>query len=196
MGLFGKVFNQKQESSNEEVKEERVKEITPEIQELINKEEWEEIFENKVYDVYDTFDVREMQLKIFDIFCSKYPNLEEEARIFLWSGCSSLKGYYEVPVNVYIHDGQFDAEYYDKTCDLHNYNPMLNLIRDAKDIKFTPEHIICLNNMWADGELKEYDFFKEVSNWLDDPSLFIEGKDSEETRKLILLKKYEGGISK
>lgn len=193
MGLFKNLFNQKQEPVIEEEEEEEVKGITPEIQELIDQEKWEEIFEHKIYEVYHSYNIEDIRLMIFDEFCKKYPNLMESARRYLWINCDSTKGYHEVPINSYMRNGEFDYEFFLKTYELHNYNPLLNFIRDAKDITFSADHIICLNNMWADKELKEYDFFKEVDNWLDDPSLFIAENDSEGTEKLIMLKKLEGG---
>lgn len=196
MGLFDSLLNQKsKEPEQEKVQEERKLEPSAKAKELIAEGKWDEIFKHEIYSgSYGSFialDVKEMYYKMF---CAKYPNVKESASNMLGRVCDGIEGWYEVPVEKYLDsNGNFNEEFYGKTAELHAYNPMLNLLRDAKNVRFAYEHILCLNNMWADGELDVKDFFIQINNWLDDSSLFIDGNSDEETRKLILLKKYEGG---
>lgn len=198
MGLFDSLLNQKKEEpKQEEVQEEKKLEFTPEIKDLIHEENWEELFKHKIYDSgYDTWDITKIKTMLYEVLALEYPNISrDEYTIRTFERvCDGIEGWYKVPVKSYLDaDGNFNSEKYEHTSDLHCYNPMLNLIASAKDIKFNSEHLLCLNNMWADGEIDATDFFVEINDWLNDPSLFIEGKSADDTRKLILLKKYEGG---
>ena len=196
MGLFGNVFK-KEEPKQDVVEEEKKLELTAELKELVAADEWEEIFKHKIYDSgYDTWDIDSIKTMLYEAFAAKYPNIKQDENTIRILGrvCDSVEGWYEVPVKNYLDsNGNFDLEKFENTSDLHCYNPMLNLIASAKDIIFNAECFICLNNMWADGELDAQDFFVEVNNWLADPSLFAEDKWADDMRKTILLKKYEGG---
>ena len=196
MGLFGNVFK-KEEPKQEIEQEEKKLELTTELKELVCAEKWEEIFKHKIYSSgYDTWDVDAIKTMLYETFTLRYLNIKRDENTIRIFGkiCDSVEGWYEVPVKSYLDsDGNFDSEQYEKTCDLHCYNPLLNFVASAKNITFNAECFICLNNMWADGEIDEKDFFVEISDWLADPSLFAEGKWADDMRKAILLKKYEGG---
>lgn len=196
MGLFENVFK-KEEPKQEAEQEEKKLELTAELKDLIAADKWEEIFKHKIYDSgYDTWDIDTIKTMLYEAFAAKYPNIKQDENTIRIFGkiCDSIEGWYEVPVKSYLDsNGNFDSERYENTCDLHCYNPMLNLIASAKDIIFNAECFICLNNMWADGEIDAQDFFVEINNWLADPALFAEGKWADDMRKTILLKKYEGG---
>ncbi|MDO4941134.1 MAG: hypothetical protein Q4E33_05540 [Erysipelotrichaceae bacterium] len=194
MGLFNNLFKQ-EEPVKEEVQEEKKLEISPKTRELINEGKWDEIFKHEIYSGdYSPFSALDVKEILYKEFCANYPNVKESASNILGRVCDGIEGWYEVPIEKYIDaNGNFNEEFYDKTAELHAYNPMLNLLKDAKNVKFAYEHILCLNNMWADGEIDIKDFFVQVNDWLDDSSLFKENTTDEDTRKLILLKKYEGG---
>ena len=196
MGLFGNVFK-KEEPKQEAEQEEKKLELTAELKELVAADEWEEIFKHKIYDSgYDTWDIDNIKTMLYEVFAAKYPNIKRDENTIRILGkvCDSVEGWYEVPVKNYLDsDGNFNSEKFENISDLHCYNPMLNLIASAKDITFNAECLICLNNMWADGEIDEKDFFIEINDWLVDPALFAEGKWADDMRKTILLKKYEGG---
>lgn len=196
MGLFGNVFKKEEESKQEIVQEEKKLELTAEIKALINEFNWEEIFKYKIYSSgYDTWDIDEIKTMLYKILAMQYSNIKQDENTIRIFGkiCDSVEGWYEVPIKQYLNsDGSFDSEKYEKTCDLHCYNPLLNFVASAKDIMFNAECFICLNNMWADGELDAQDFFVEISDWLADPTCFTEGKWADDMRKTILLKKYKG----
>ena len=196
MGLFENVFK-KEEPKQEIEQEEKKLELTTELKDLVTADKWEEIFKHKIYDSgYDTWDIDNIKTMLYEVFAAKYPNIKSDENTIRILGkvCDSVEGWYEVPVKNYLDsDGNFNSEKFENTSDLHCYNPMLNLIASAKDITFNAECLICLNNMWADGEIDEKDFFVEINDWLVDPALFVEGKWADDMRKTILLKKYEGG---
>lgn len=196
MGLFGNVFK-KEEPKQEVEQEEKTLELTTELKDLVAADKWEEIFKHKIYDSgYDTWDIDTIKTMLYEAFAAKYPNIKKDENTIRILGkvCDSVEGWYEVPVKNYLDsDGNFNSEKFENISDLHCYNPMLNLIASAKDITFNAECLICLNNMWADGEIDEKDFFVEIKDWLVDPALFAEGKWADDMRKTILLKKYEGG---
>jgi len=196
MGLFGNVFK-KEEPKQEVEQEEKTLELTTELKDLVAADKWEEIFKHKIYDSgYDTWDIDTIKTMLYEAFAAKYPNIKKDENTIRILGkvCDSVEGWYEVPVKNYLDsDGNFNSEKFENISDLHCYNPMLNLIASAKDITFNAECLICLNNMWTDGEIDEKDFFVEIKDWLVDPALFAEGKWADDMRKTILLKKYEGG---